>query len=263
MKQKLTAWLLLSANLAAAEGPPVILDMRIEDRVVYFFDNADPTKLATQVTKTMPDPARTFSQFFSVADIVSINGKPTKGVWTIRAIVTNMSPTPRPGDAIADVVRGNQIDSIWEVLHPDGTAIGTIAALGLSAGPSPPGAPVIAQNTNLAICGGTGAFLGVRGQASLVELIRIEHLASMTEDPSNRRVHSGGNGVRRLVLHLIPMIRPEIMTSGGRAEILHSDFSPVTPSAPARAGEVLLAIATGLGAVRLRIVPAPPFPQDP
>jgi uncharacterized protein (TIGR03437 family) len=41
--------------------------------------------------------------------------------------------------------------------------------------------------------------------------------------------------------------RPAFVQSLNSAAVFHSDFSPVTPSNPARRGEVLIAAATGLG----------------
>jgi hypothetical protein len=257
--------LLMVAYAAAApqDGPAVILDMRIEDRVVYFYDSPDYSKLAADPSSTKQN-ARTFSQFVSIADIVSINGKPVKGVWTIRATTLNLSPNPKPAEGIADVVRANQADGVFEILQPDGTPIGTIATLGLSAGSAPPGAPLIAANTNFAVIGGTGAFLGVRGQQELVEVVKVEHLASVTEDPANRRMNGAAAGIRRVVLHLIPMERPQVVsTSSGPAIVHSSNFRPVSTANPAHAGENLTLFAAGLGPLRTVIDPGMPFPFSP
>jgi hypothetical protein len=251
------------AAAAAQDGPAVILDMRIENRVVYFYDSPDYSKLAADPNSTNQNP-RTFSQFVSIADIVSINGKPVKGVWTIRATTLNLSPNPKPAEGIADVVRANQADGVFEILQPDGTPIGTIATLGLSAGSAPPGAPMIAANTNFAVIGGTGAFLGVRGQQELVEVVKVEHLASVTEDPANRRVNGAAAGIRRVVLHLIPMERPLVVSSPSGPAIVHSStFQPVSTANPAHAGENLTLFATGLGPLRTVIDPGTPFPSSP
>jgi hypothetical protein len=252
------------AAAAAQDGPAVILDMRIENRVVYWADSPDVSKLATNPSGTTPVATRTFATFMSIADIVSINGRPVKGTWTIRAMQLNLSPNPAAGQAIADTTRQNQVDAVFEILQPNGTPIGTLFLLGVSSGSPPPGAPLIANNTNFAVVGGTGAFLGARGQQELVELIQVEHQASQTEDPSLRRITGAGAGIRRLVIHLIPMFRPEVaITSAGPAVVHASDFSLVTPAKPAHAGEILTVIASGLGPTRPGVDPGQPFPASP
>ena len=52
----------------------------------------------------------------------------------------------------------------FEILKMDGSAVGTIFVSGLVAGPPPPGAPLAVVQGNLAVLGGTGAFLGVTGE---------------------------------------------------------------------------------------------------
>jgi hypothetical protein len=257
---------LLTASLAWSQSQPpaVILDMRIENRVVYVTDTADVTKFATDPKSTAPSPLRTFANFVSIADIVSINGQPVKGTWTIRGTQLNMSPTAPPGQATADTTRNNQVDAVFEILQADGTPIGTLFAMGVSSGNPPPGAPLIANNTNFAVVGGTGAFLGARGQQSLVELIKVEHQASVTEDPSMRRVIGAGAGIRRLVLHVIPMTWPEVASTANGPAIVHAkDFSLVTPASPARAGETLSLFANGLGPTRPGVDPGTAFPTVP
>ena len=256
--------LTLAGGLAWSQNAPpaVILDMRIENRVVYLADTPDVSKLATNPSSTTPLAARTFETFMSIADIVSINGRPVKGTWTIRAMQLNLSPNPAPGQAIADVTRQNQVDAAFEILQPDGTPIGTLFLLGVSSGSPPPGAPLLANNTNFAVVGGTGAFLGARGQQELVELIQVEHQASQSEDPALRRITGAGAGIRRLVIHLIPMLWPEVMAAATGPAVFHSDFSPVTPARPARVGETLIVMTTNLGPTLPGVDPGQPFPMD-
>src|SRR5579862_8498611 len=95
----------------------------------------------------------------------------------------------------------------YEILQSDGTAVGTIMTQGLNVGgPSPPGPA--AGSFNFAIVGGTGAFLGARGQtgnaAQGLGSAQIPiRAASITEDPANRRVNGGGHVV--FTAFLIPM----------------------------------------------------------
>src|SRR5262249_25956222 len=129
------------------------------------------------------------------------------------------------------------------------------------AGSPPPGAPLVATGENQAITGGTGAFLGARGQAAAIGFLRSGRTGSMTEDPGNRRINGGG--AVRFVLHVIPMSRPEILTTTNGPAVYHSDFTPVTVSRPARAGELLTLTATGLGPTRPGVNPGAAFPVDP
>ena len=60
------------------------------------------------------------------------------------------------------------------------------------------------------------------------------------------------------------MSRPEIVITGGGPAVTHSnDFSLVSASKPATAGEVLSLFATGLGPTRPGLVPGQPFPSSP
>jgi len=115
---------------------------------------------------------------------------------------------------------------------------------------------------NNAIVGGTGAFLGARGQMGQGAIAVPDRNASMTEDPANRRTHDGGRV--RYVLHVIPMALPQIVTTASGPVVFHSsDFSPVTTAKPAKAGEVLITMATGVGPTRPGVDPGQPFPAYP
>ena len=129
---------------------------------------------------------------------------------------------------------------------------------GLNSGSRPPGAPLTFPGANAAIIGGTGAFLGMRGQASTITALGATSIrqASVTEDPSNRRA-LGGGGLYHLVFHLVPLQRPDVMS------VFHSDFTPVSTSSPARAGETLIVSATGLGPTNPRVDPGQPSPATP
>ena len=90
--------------------------------------------------------------------------------------------------------------------------------------------------------------------------VAVQRAASMTEDPANRR--RNGGGTQRWVAHLIPMSAPQIVTSASGPAVFHSDFSPVTAAKPAKAGEVLIVEATGLGPTVPGVDPGQPFPTD-
>src|SRR6266851_4486634 len=59
---------------------------------------------------------------------------------------------------------GDVSDVLTFATDPDGTPVGNIYAAGFSGGAPPPGAPLAVAGSNNAVVGGTGAFVGVRGQ---------------------------------------------------------------------------------------------------
>jgi uncharacterized protein (TIGR03437 family) len=111
------------------------------------------------------------------------------------------------------------------------------------------------------ITGGTGAYLGARGQAGIIDQ-GSPRQASIVEDPASRRIIGGAS--RSYVLHVIPMFMPQIVTTASGPAVTHSgDFTPVNASKPAAAGEVLSLFATGLGPVKPSLDPGQPFPATP
>ena len=89
-----------------------------------------------------------------------------------------------------------------------------------------------------------------------------ERTASITEDPAKRRQNGGGRLLT--VLYVIPMSWPTVVTTAGGPAIVHSsDFSLVSASKPAAAGEILSLFATGLGPTRTSLTPGQPFPSSP
>ena len=80
-------------------------------------------------------------------------------------------------------------------------------------------------------------------------------LSSMTEDPAFRRINGGG--FRRYIFRLLPMERPEIVN------VWHADLTPVSAARPARADEVLIVSARGLGPTQPGVEPGAPFPATP
>ena len=245
--------------------PTTILEIDTENAVTYVDDVADPSKKATSPSVS-PLPSGfivTFKSNLTLGDIVAVNGKPAKGLWVLQyqprvagtAVLT-------PGRSIADISGGCQLQAGFMITQSDGTPVGTIMATGTTALGPPPGAPTAATALNLAVVGGTGAFLGARGQASSVSSSGVRS-ASMVEDPAYRRVNGGGS--QRYVIHLIPMSWPEVMATATGPVIFHlDDSSPVTPEKPARAGEWLVMSAANLGPTRPGLDPGKPFPTwDP
>lgn len=245
---------------------PVILDLDLENETNYLYDVFDYSKIGSDPAAPFPNGGfRNFAISVAVDDIVAVNGKPAKGVFLFKGFGARLSTSPTPGIIEADVNRFAAYDLYVEILQPDGTPIGTLTASGMFAGPVPPGSPAMGTGTssNFAITGGTGAFLGARGQMVAVPprtTGTARRLASVTEDPSNRRQKIGPS-YQRWILQVIPMVMPEVVTTGTGPSVLHDDFTPVTQARPARAGEVLIMLAKGLGPTRNN-VPGQPFPAE-
>jgi len=243
-------------------APPTILTIDVENFVNYRGDVSDVTKLATDPNITTPAIPRNFYEAQLIGDIVAVNGQPAKGTNMTNVRGFDLSTNPNPGQAISDTVRHGIVQQNFEILRADGTPLGSIIVAGAAAGPAPPGAPLSVRNANNAIIGGTGAFLGARGQSGQVSQTIPTRDASMAEDPANRRRYGGGRS--RFVLHVIPMFRPEVvMTPNGPAVTHSGDFSLVTASRPAAVGEILSAFVTGLGPTRPGVDPGRPFPASP
>ena len=230
-----------------------ILDIEINDGVFYVYDTTDLSGLAGSPAVVPPwsggpSPRNFFNGVF-IADIVSVNGQPARGVMVRRGTRVGLTTNQVPGQAIADTTRGFIDDGVWEIETAEGTAVGTFTTHGFIGGPPPPGAPAAATNTNLAVTGGTGVFFGVGGQLTAAAVTgspgtRVQ--ASVTEDPANRRIN-GGNRSRFLV-QLLPAFRPEIVVGRTGQAVFHTaDGRPVTTRHPATAGEELTLYARSLG----------------
>jgi uncharacterized protein (TIGR03437 family) len=236
------------------------------NRVNYNYDNYDVARFGTSGAIVAPQGIRTDHPFFeetTLADVVAVNGAPAKGNMVIRNFAyMNMNPISSPGRAIGDITRTAMGQSAWEIQTADGRPVGTIITTWLSGGPPPPGAPSICTAGNQAVIGGTGAFLGVSGivcQAPAPVAVAVRS-ASVQESPQNRRINGGGTN--RYVMQLIPRFVPEVAMESGQPLVMHADFSPVTASAPARAGESLVLMATGLGPTIPSLEPGETFSQE-
>jgi hypothetical protein len=253
----------ISSHAAHAQSAPVILQVDVANYVSYVEDTADVTKFATLPNVTPSAPPKNFYQSVQIADIVAVNGQPVRGTLTAHNRRFGLTATPNPGDAIADTSRPSHGAFIFEFLATDGTAIGSLMTIGLAGlGTPPPGSPLGQTQGNNVIAGGTGAFLGARGtQGQNVTAQTIAtRSASIMEDPANRRTNGGGTA--RFLLQIIPMTIPQILADAGGPMITHADFSPVTMAKPAKAGEVLIVKATGLGPTVPGVDPGQPFPLD-
>jgi uncharacterized protein (TIGR03437 family) len=263
------AWIAIYCHPAIAQSPASTLKVELRNVVEYQVDTYDLSKYGktTSLTSGSFTAAGCLgTEVISLGDVVAVNGQPAKGTYVSRAVDVCLSPSPIAGQPLADTTHNSMRYETYEILQSDGTPVGTIMTEGLNAGgPSPPGPP--AGSMNFAIVGGTGAFLGARGQTGNAaqglggSAIPIR-TASITEDPANRRMNGGGHVV--FTLYVIPISIPQIvMTANGPAVVHSSDFSLVTSSKPAVAGELLSLIVTGLGPVNPGVVPGQPFPSNP
>ncbi len=230
--------------------------------MVYIEDIADPQRWATSSDPVPPASVRNFYHWVLLSDIVTVNGKPAKGNLVSKMVGVNLSPKPAGSQAIGDIERNVINEMHVEIQQADGTPVGSLVLAGLGGGHPPLGAPNSAAFANFAVLGGTGAFLGVRGQAATVSQTSARR-ASITENPNNRRTHPS-SGTWTVVFQLIPMTCPEVLALPSGPAIFHGDdFSSVTPEKPARAGERLVMSVSGLGPVKPNLDPGKPFPPFP
>jgi len=234
------------------------LVINLQNAVEYQADISDPSQFATRPNVTPSVQPRNFFAVTIIADIVSINGQPAKGMYVARSRALVASPAPSPGGAIADVTRAALREHVFEILTADGTPVGTIMSLGFTGGSGAPGEPST-DRANLAIVGGTGAFLGARGVIGATG--GSGRAASMAEDPANRRIN-GGTSITFNV-RLIPMTVPQISSTATGPAVVHSDFTMVSASHPAKAGEILALFATGLGPTVPEVDPGQSFSAEP
>ena len=245
----------------AQVSPATILKIDLQNFVQYNQDEPSYGKFALSGEATTAPLAANFAHYILIGDIVAVNGRPARGAHVCRVQQVNMATAATPGQAIGDVQFPFLLDCVEDLVQVDGTPIGAFTFMGRANGPPPPGAPLEQPMGGTVVTGGNGAFLGVRGQGGEVRLARVRR-ASVTEDPSRRRIHGGGNVT--LIFHLIPMFRPEIVTTANGPAVVHSsDFSLVTASNPARSGELLTLFASGLGPTRPGVDPGQPFAADP
>ena len=250
-----------AAMLPAQTAPMTLLKVDIENAAIYIDDVSDPARRATSQAM-VPWPSAlsfTFKPAAGVGDIVAINGKPAKGSFVTRHFMYMFTPNYTPGRMIADIATGGVTDANFVIQGPDGTPVGSIITSGFCGAAPPPGSPSDATGNEWAVLGGSGAYMGVRGQATGYTVVASQY-RSMLEDPANRRTNPGGGKWVRYI-HLIPMTWPEVWNLPTGPAIFHgADFSLVTTEKPARVGELLIMGLKGLGPVKGKLSPGQPFP---
>ena len=184
----------------------------------YHFDVADPAKRGVETKPTTPNIGKGFNQACQIDDIVSVNGKPAKGLHMTCPWRMGFNPDPAPGFGVADsAAAGPHIGCYWELLSKDGKFAGRFVDGGF-----------FPQS----VFGGAGAFFGASGEHHFVS-VRPERAASVAKDPSLRRAFGGGS--YRVQYYFVPMFYPQIDAGPEGSAVFHADdFSPVTAARPAR-----------------------------
>ncbi len=262
-------FVLLAAGgeLLGAQMPPVVLRIDTANFVRYDQETADWTMYGTSpsIVTLAPGHLPPFGSYIGLADVITVNGKPSKGVRVFRGLNTNFAINAIPKQAVADISGTPYSDQLFVIQNLDGTVIGAIVVVGVQITEPAPAASGLAGWASV-IVGGSGAFLGVTGQGCGVSGGGTPpggaRITSVTEDPANRRINGGGTTYS--VLCLIPRTRPEVVTNAAGPAIAHSsDYSPVTAVNPAQAGEILTLFASGLGPTSPGVDPGQPFTADP
>ncbi|MFN7936357.1 MAG: hypothetical protein U0R19_23720 [Bryobacteraceae bacterium] len=252
----------LFGSLAFGQAPQsTVLTVEMENVVQYQenFANLAKNGTSTGMEPSIGVPAP-FSPGYFIADIVAINGKRCKGTTVARNIWLGLNPNATGNQAVADVLRNQAMEIALEIQQADGTAVGGLFLTGLTAGGPPPGAPRSAPTGTFAIVGGTGAYLGARGQAATIQ--QAGRFTSTQENPVNRRTFAAGQW--RMAIQLIPMVTPQVLSEGNIPMVYHaSDGTLVSSAKPARAGETLTLYASGLGPTRPGVDPGQVFPDNP
>lgn len=234
----LIAALISAAGLAQVQEEPVALEIEIENHVLYRGTVFDLARIGREAGPTTA--AQTpFVDGINVGDIVAINGKPVKGIWS--SSFTHTTPyrsAPQSGQFIADFDSTATFFCTWQIHASDGTLLGMIRDSG--AGPGH------------AITGALGGFFGAIGSHTPMTTTGLR-VASTAEDPANRRMLGGGKS--KTTLYVYPRFRPAVHTGANGPSVFHSDFSPVNSANPARPGETLVLAATGLGPVKPDLLP--------
>lgn len=258
MKHRNILLAVIGASLSWGQSLPSALQVDVNAFVLYNYDTFDTSQFGMNPNATNV-MMKTYNNHVSIADITTVNGAPAKGTLLCTHTMFVLSPTAAAGSmsAMADTSRSMVDDCSLEILSSGG-AVGTFFFHGLFGGAPPPGAPANSTRSNFIVTGGTGAFLGVRGQATQAGPW-TPRVASVTEDPANRRINGGGS--QRILLQVFPMFRPSILqVSGGPAVVHSADYTLVTSAKPAKAGEILILYATGLGPTNPAVDYGAPFP---
>src|SRR5713226_9719513 len=93
-------------GLAQVE-PHTILNVNVENIVVYYEHVSDASTFGTNPNVEVAAVSRNFQTSVLIGDIVTVNGQPTKGVTVHTFRTINLRTAPTTGQAIADLMRAN------------------------------------------------------------------------------------------------------------------------------------------------------------
>lgn len=171
---------------SARSDKPLVITIDAENYVQYRGNIFDPAQYAKDPNPTTAQ-AITFSKVVQIADIAAVNGEPAKGLWTTHFLITPFRRNPAPGQPIADLDASALVYCAYEILAPDGSYVGTLFDMAIG--------------NHHAIVGGVGAFANATGTMTN-EILVPSRVASMSEDPSMRRIHGGGRFRSTFYIHL-------------------------------------------------------------
>ena len=199
--------------LAQTQQEPVVLTIDIENHVNYRGTVFDTSKIAKDPGPTSSAP-QAFIANINIGDIVAVNGKPAKGVWSSSyAFSTPYRSAPQPGQVMADFDLGSVGECTFQIYATDGTYLGLIRSSG-------------GDSQAYTVTGGGGGFWGVVGTQWGLGATVPARQASTAEDPANRR--SLGGGKLRIGFNLYPRVRPAVQVAASGPSVFHADFSPVS-----------------------------------
>ena len=274
----LVSFMVLASTPGYSQPPaPTILRINAESYLRYVYDGSPSEIWALQPVLVPLPPRRPTDQpegqFWStigLGDVSLVNGTAVKGTVSEQStFFLTQAEFPRTATSAAPFNRDGLVTFTVEIADDSDRSIGSLIATGLVGGRPPAGitatrpqgwAPPI---WNMAIIGGTGAFVGARGQLvshTSQAVMQYTSVQTMTTPSVRRRISSSR---LRLSAYIIPETRPEVARSDGVPAVYHEDFSPVSAANPARPGEILILQATGLGPTDPGVDPGQRFPIDP
>lgn len=240
MKRLFALGMLVCAVLPAQTlDEPVVLTIDVENHVLYRNQVFDAALLGKTTTATTAGPQIPFVNGINIGDIVAINGKPVKGIWS--SSFTNTTPyraAPQPGQFIADVDGAATFFCTWQIYDTNGNFLAMIRDSGAGQGHT--------------IVGALAGFFAAIGTHTMNQTVP-NRVATSAEDPALRRTLGGGK--LSATFYLYPKVRPAVLVTGNGPAVSHMDYSPVTNASPARPGETLILAATGLGTVKPDFLP--------
>ena len=258
------------ANAPAQTVPlPTTIQIDIEDTVAYVGD-VSYDQLMTNFARTLSSP-KLSTNVTALGDIRAVSGRAARGLYVNVAFPIFATPDPSPvnGFSISDVTRIAAVGQCFDISTADGTPIGSIFAWGFAFGPPTPGAPVEAGGGSISLIGGTGPYLGIRGQMSTTKDTSpvgdnpSVRFASAGESPALRRVNKGGT--TKFLLQIFPTFSPDpLYMDDSRPLVFHGDDgSLVTRSNPAAPGEMVSVLARNMGPTNPSVDIGTPFPKSP